>query len=185
MTTLPASLEGWRDSGEEGLRPCRACFLQEASRQAGLTVGADRSRLLLLQIPPPFSSNGHGRRPLQAAGCRGYGPGHPDPSRSPVTWVCHRRDWFPSLPSGVGSPGVQIGAGVELGVSGRRKGTHAEELPSSGVAAMCHPHDRTKAFIRIPALHRTKGHDGLRDVSAIPPSPAGDLPVRPHIAPRV
>jgi len=49
---------------------------------------------------------GHGRRPIQAAGCRGYGRGHPIRTRGPVTTGCHRGGWPRRLPLGVGSPAV-------------------------------------------------------------------------------
>ena len=40
--------------------------------------------------PRRTDEGGRGRRPLQATGCRGCGPGHPRRTRGPLTMGCHR-----------------------------------------------------------------------------------------------
>jgi hypothetical protein len=45
------------------------------------------------------------------------------------------------------SPGVQIDASVESGVSRRSKTTHGEDLLRLTGVATCHAHDRRKAFM--------------------------------------
>jgi hypothetical protein len=42
--------------------------------------------------------SGSGRRPIQATGCRGCGPGHPRRTRGPLTAGCHRQGLTPSAP---------------------------------------------------------------------------------------
>ena len=51
-----------------------------------------------LRRAPRSGISGHGRCPIQPAGCRGCGQGHPIWTRGPVTTGCHRCGWPPKAP---------------------------------------------------------------------------------------
>ena len=119
-----------RAHGRGGSSGVRSCFSGGGLVGVGRTLGwclgdlasspyylrQPRADLVLSPDPPPgrrrvvdhrsCEVSGHDRRPIEAAGCRGYGPGHPQRTRGPVTGGCPRWGWPRRLPLGVGSPAV-------------------------------------------------------------------------------
>ena len=124
------SVQLGRAHGRGGSSGVRSCFSGGGLVGVGRTLGwclgdlasspyylrQPRADLVLSPDPPAgrrrvvdhrsCEVSGHDRRPIEAAGCRGYGPGHPQRTRGPVTGGCPRWGWPRRLPLGVGSPAV-------------------------------------------------------------------------------
>ena len=80
-----ASCAGRRGGGRVDLGWCfgiKPVFLETASADL---VGPPTHRRGVARCTTADGKGGSGRRPIKAAGCRGYGPGHPRRTRDPVT----------------------------------------------------------------------------------------------------